>query len=342
MNDHAQGIDATPGPKPFEALWFSDGNVILATDTYLFKVHKSMLSSQSSVFRDMFDLPLVGDSQGPSEGDRGIVPETYDGLPLVKLADEKGEELAYLLRAVYERQFYHRDDARTPLKVVTSLLVLSTKYDFEHIRKDVIFQISKHYPMTLDEYCAIDDDKSQLFGMDRKDCHFPLLGAAFTAQVEPLLPILYYAASHFYAGDIFQAFTSGTIAMECCKTLFNGRESLQSSTNLSVASMRESLAQIRSLNKDKACQTQGCTLDVPDDHQTPFSSFLNTSDQKYVGGQQIIKSFFPQLCSNCFSECAKYAESERSLTWAWIPMAFAHSKWEDIHKELEELLSEDV
>ena len=104
MNDNTITIDLTSNsdPKPFESLWFPDGNVVLATDAYLFKVHKSMLSSQSSVFRDMFDLPLV---DGPDESEvGGMVPETYDGLPLVKLADEKGEELMYLLRAVYERQ----------------------------------------------------------------------------------------------------------------------------------------------------------------------------------------------------------------------------------------------
>ncbi|KLO08391.1 hypothetical protein SCHPADRAFT_1000971 [Schizopora paradoxa] len=303
MSDSIPSMDLMSGlrrnltRKPFESLWFSDGNVVLATDTHLFKVHKGMLSSQSSVFRDMFDLPLVDGSEGTAGGDGGIMPETYDGLSLVKFSYEKGEEFAYLLRAVYERQFYHRDDDHTPLKVVTSLLVLSTKYDFKHIRKDVIFQISKHYPMKLNEYCAIDDEKSQLFGTNRKDCHFPLLSAAFTAQVEPLLPILYYAASDFTAKDIFQEFTSGRISMECCETLLDGRESMHSAVNNSVVKMRRLLG-IRHLQKLKGtvCRTQGCTFDVPEDHTGLLDRCLTTSNLKKIEGHILIPELFPQLC----------------------------------------------
>ncbi len=90
---------------PHESLWFPDGNVVLATDSFLFKVHKSFLSSYSSVFRDMFELPNVdGSIAGQSESGAGIVSEMLEGLPLVILAGDKGEDVVHLLRAIYERR----------------------------------------------------------------------------------------------------------------------------------------------------------------------------------------------------------------------------------------------
>ncbi len=78
---------ATPAlvPKHHDALWFPDGNVVLATNKYLFRVHKSLLSLHSSVFRDMFKLPIV-DGPSAAENAAGMAPEMYEGLPLVRLA----------------------------------------------------------------------------------------------------------------------------------------------------------------------------------------------------------------------------------------------------------------
>ena len=38
-------------------LWFDDGNVILIAESTSFEVHKSILSSKSYVFKDMFSIP---------------------------------------------------------------------------------------------------------------------------------------------------------------------------------------------------------------------------------------------------------------------------------------------
>ncbi len=90
-------------PKPHDVLWLRDGNVVLATDSFLFKVHMSVLSMQSSVFKDMFELPNVDDPETGQIG-AGIMPELYEGLPLANLVGDKGEDVAHLLRTAYERQ----------------------------------------------------------------------------------------------------------------------------------------------------------------------------------------------------------------------------------------------
>ncbi len=96
----------TPGPHNF--LWYPDGNVVLATDSFLFKVHKSLLSQHSSVFRDMFELPNI-DSSIANQSSAGMASESYEGLPLVTLVGDKGEDVAHLLRAVFDRECFIAD-----------------------------------------------------------------------------------------------------------------------------------------------------------------------------------------------------------------------------------------
>lgn len=91
-----------------DCLWFSDGNVVLASGSLLFRVHKGVLALHSTVFRDMFDLPIVSTGDNDDAGDPStlgvISPDLYDGLPMVLLSGDKGEDVAHLLRTVYERE----------------------------------------------------------------------------------------------------------------------------------------------------------------------------------------------------------------------------------------------
>ncbi len=77
-------------PQPHDVLWLHDGNVVLATDSLLFKVHKTVLSLQSSVFRDMFELPTVVGTRTDADGGAGMMPELYEGLPVVTLVGDEG------------------------------------------------------------------------------------------------------------------------------------------------------------------------------------------------------------------------------------------------------------
>jgi len=189
-----EGASQASHPEHHGVLWFPDGNVVLATDSLLFRVHKSFLSLHSSVFKDMFDLPFIpaGDLPGSSreqlDATAARSSEEYEGLPLVSMTGDNGKDVAHLLRAVYERGYYDRDDDETPFEVVTALLLLSTKYDFTSIRRDVIKHISRHYPTTLEEYEALDGSDSRFFGRARHKCHFELLSVAFKAQADILLP----------------------------------------------------------------------------------------------------------------------------------------------------------
>lgn len=69
-------------------LWFKDGNIVLQTRSKQYRVHQSVLSVHSSVFRDMFSIPQ------PDE------QKTIDGCPVVDLVDPS-EEWDTLLELMY-------------------------------------------------------------------------------------------------------------------------------------------------------------------------------------------------------------------------------------------------
>jgi len=83
-----------PDESRDEDLYFEDGSIIISAndtggDLVYFRVHKSVLSKQSSAFKDMFSLP------SPSE------VELYDSLPLVHVHDD-AKDLKQFLQVVYD------------------------------------------------------------------------------------------------------------------------------------------------------------------------------------------------------------------------------------------------
>ena len=83
-----------PDESRDEDMYFEDGSVVISASStggglVYFRVHKSVLSKQSTVFKDMFSLP------SPPEMDR------YDNLPLVHVHDD-AKEFKQFLRAIYD------------------------------------------------------------------------------------------------------------------------------------------------------------------------------------------------------------------------------------------------
>lgn len=81
---------ASSTPSPSSEFWLSDGNVILQAESTQFRVHKSVLSMHSTVFRDMFTVPQ------PDEQPK------VEGCPIVHLSDA-ARDVDCLLGAFYAR-----------------------------------------------------------------------------------------------------------------------------------------------------------------------------------------------------------------------------------------------
>jgi len=155
-------------PRPDETrdedLYFEDGSVILSAKDadgalVYFRIHKSVLERQSSVFKDMFSVP------SPAETD------LYDGLPLVHVHDYS-KELKEFLQVMYDPGWVTFDPANccsnwknysylpflrlhpdTPA-LIAGPLKLATKYQADSLRNRIVSHLNTDWPTTL---CAWDD-----------------------------------------------------------------------------------------------------------------------------------------------------------------------------------------
>lgn len=71
--------------------WFDDGNIILQVESTQFRLTKSMLSMHSTVFRDMFMMPLPADEP------------TVENCPVVVLSGDSPQDWIHLLGAMYPK-----------------------------------------------------------------------------------------------------------------------------------------------------------------------------------------------------------------------------------------------
>lgn len=73
--------------------WFEDGNVIIQAQNSHFKVHRGVLSSRSSIFKDMFAM--------------GTPEEQVDSCAIVHLSDQV-QNVRHMLKAIYDRRYAPR------------------------------------------------------------------------------------------------------------------------------------------------------------------------------------------------------------------------------------------
>ncbi|KAL7411495.1 hypothetical protein BDY24DRAFT_396032 [Mrakia frigida] len=128
-----------PPPRARSArFYFSDGNIILQVQDTDFKVHRGVLESQSSVFKDMF---AVGRDAGGGGGEKGKGSEKImrqrGGLPLwmegqrvetVELVHDVAGAWEIMLAVLYDGLSFALRDLS--LDDIYALLHLSDKYEF--------------------------------------------------------------------------------------------------------------------------------------------------------------------------------------------------------------------
>lgn len=117
--------------------FLDDGNVILLAQSTLFRVHKSMLSIHSEIFRDMFRISagriwcsaacqfenplLIGAALGTDESQ-----EVYGGVPIVQMSDS-ASDLRHLINALYKRSWVFCWNSREIVRLSYFLSATSRK-----------------------------------------------------------------------------------------------------------------------------------------------------------------------------------------------------------------------
>ncbi|KAG2030072.1 hypothetical protein BDR03DRAFT_879239 [Suillus americanus] len=127
-----------------DSLYLMDGNIVLIAPLttgqhQIFRVHQSVLSKNSPVFKSMFMIPGVQEQE----------IEKYDGVPLVQLPDG-AEEVESLLRVLYHESMlpFKRLDPNTPSSV-KQVLTLANKYEIDHLRDRIVRHVEADWPQSL-------------------------------------------------------------------------------------------------------------------------------------------------------------------------------------------------
>lgn len=315
--------------------------------------HKGVLSLYSTVLRDMFDLPIVpADSDNEPSTHGAINPDVYDGLPLVVMSGEKGEDLMHLLRAIYEREcvieislpwnqtdiplksYYDRDDDDTPLEKIIALFSLSAKYDVPTVRKDVLKQLARIYPTTLAEYEAMSNRTAELFGRSRHKCHFPLLRACITSQedIQIILPALFYACSNAMPINEIIKEEAPSLALPVLQTVLLGERAL-------ADNMRRYLSWTLD---DASPPPAGCPHSASNDVCTTarrhpetqaIIDLFSTTELSEIVGEDVVDAFFVRRCDLCREHIVRNLNNIRNHVWEQVPEYFGLTSWEEVGRE---------
>ncbi|KLO07734.1 hypothetical protein SCHPADRAFT_859799 [Schizopora paradoxa] len=207
--------------KQHETLWFEDGNIVLATDVHLYSVHRGVLAKNSTVFKDMLDLPNVGgtldaEAEGVGNGD------SWEGKPLVRMVGDSDEDISNILMALYDVKFYSAHKPTT-LPILLSLIRMSTKYNFSDIRDEVTRHLQRCYPSDLSSMERRNfDDLFVDHENEAEDYDFQLLAVAQQCNMKTILPMLYFDCAASDLDLILEASESLNIPKDCFKRILRG------------------------------------------------------------------------------------------------------------------------
>ncbi|KAJ7234316.1 hypothetical protein B0H12DRAFT_162659 [Mycena haematopus] len=118
-------------------IWHDDGSVVLQVEATQFRVHWSILSLNSTVFRDMRGLPQPADQP------------TIEGCPVIQLHDSS-VDVEYLLATLYDPLLFSVD--RPPLAFIGAIVRLGRKYDFKDLLAAAVQRLTYENPTTFSEY----------------------------------------------------------------------------------------------------------------------------------------------------------------------------------------------
>ncbi|KAF5309888.1 hypothetical protein D9619_010193 [Psilocybe cf. subviscida] len=141
---NASNTDINMSAPTRSEIWFEDGNVILQVSNKQYKVHRGVLATHSSVFKDMFGVPQPADQL------------SVEGCPIAELADsmEDWDEFLPVLynqrRSTYMRKHAAKSYAM-PIKLMIAMLVLGHKYNFRIFWDQALQFLKTCFPPTLGE-----------------------------------------------------------------------------------------------------------------------------------------------------------------------------------------------
>ncbi len=142
---------------------------------------------------------------------------------------------------------------RAELTSVTSLLAISTKYDFQEIRADIVRFLESLFPDTYEKY------KISKLHTIPTTCpqFFSLLSAAVHFDVPTILPVLYYRCANFPVNDITRSLH--LLPTGCIKGILHGRDWMTKTSYYLLMKALQFNSQVDAAGHFDGCNDRPCS-----------------------------------------------------------------------------------
>ncbi|KAJ7725318.1 hypothetical protein B0H16DRAFT_1594520 [Mycena metata] len=309
--------DAEPKPPPLvrsTEYWFDDGNIILQVESTQFRLTKSMLSMHSSVFRDMFTIPLPPDEP------------TVENCAIAILSGDTAEDWILLLGVIYPKTYLGGSPSA---RLLTAMLRLSKKYDFPLIRKDCVHRLKQEFPTSLKKY----DKTNWNFIKDDPDAFLLLISLAREIELHSILPQLYCSITTLfpnkYLRRILDPADTSLAASDrlACLLGHTNLLRLQATTTLAWLDWN---AESPPIPAEDCCSSSDCA----DAARTIFISIFNPPPPSRLPEIWILndwnKDWDLMLCTTCRRKAKEIYNAGRETCWQELPAAFGLPPWEEL------------
>jgi len=125
-----------------EEAWFYDGNIDIIAEGIAFRVHRSVLSLHSDLFRDMLSIPQANDAR------------TSGDVPAVDVADS-ADDMRHLLLTLYHNNKHFQPDKTVDFKVVKTLACMAHKYQVQNVLDEAMSRIKALFPDDVDTFIKV-------------------------------------------------------------------------------------------------------------------------------------------------------------------------------------------
>ncbi len=160
---------------------------------------------------------------------------------------------------------------------------------------------------------------------------FPLLVAAFTVEVDVLLPTLYFACSECSIDEILDE--AGSMTRGCMNTLIRGRIYMDNEIHALIVELPDDLLEVVGSGECSCSRNEPCLRNAR------FADLSELVGQKFsaIHGSRVVARHLSPICTNCSSFVTKAIDKRREEIWDDIPSHFGFFSWDALEARLKEI-----
>ncbi|KAI0793251.1 hypothetical protein C8Q75DRAFT_713174 [Abortiporus biennis] len=323
-------------PTRHSDMSFDDGNIALLAGHVYFLVHRGLLCRHSNILHNMI------------LEEKGSDHETLEGRPILRLPHDP-MDLSFFLRALYGLPVTTTET--TTFLAMSALLKLSTAYETETLRREILDRVMVSWPSNLSQWDVRENIKSNVEGTYAHKSIFPhpilVIELGREINVSELLPSAFYDLSRYPPSSAIKGCSSGRtskrhlLVRDDLARLFRGKE--MAARFLSTFVVNELEGRMPSKNcifrdesqpsKKRACQaafeaitlwvlreTNGMVLGHAMDPLGVIAESLLVQTREDTVGLESTASV--RACEACRSEYGAAVTAARAEIWQRLPEWF--------------------